>query len=876
MVNIISYNINGTSVEKLRNLITEFDTNEVHFICIQEVKTLCSPKLLGYTLWEKLNYAQHGVAIYSRSDIAIKKVTYIDHNNIFIVPDDIDSPMIFCSYIPYSKIKSWRFEIASTVDEIRKVKKNKPIILCGDYNLKENSIEFSEFKFLLIEFNILWVPNDGVASCRSSTIPDHFFCRNLSSRTSTLKSLPKSDHRPILGSFETCKNLPVSKPIPFVSLINTISNDKLDTIWADLDLPSISTKSISPDEFFLSVELKLRSIIIDLNLIQSPSNIQSQIKKNLIKRVEKALIFKGTASAKFKKIVAALDGGSCSFSFADIKHAISLAEKLPINPNLAKNSYRIKSSKPLHFSSIEIFEIISGLNSSKSNGLSLMSAKLLKRIPMNFIQILSLWFTRISVSGYPQYFRINKAVGLAKSDGDIRPICIMNCFSKVYDVLISRRIEPYLTAALPNCQTAYLASRRGCEEHIFVLQTLALKYSDLVLVVTDYSKAFNTLPNSVIWEGLISCKVPINLAEACYDSVIRFNIRNFESSDSATFSRGVRQGGCTSGILFTACMAGLSAEINKIQLKKPCTVGSQVITHLIFADDLHIIARCFEDSWNITRVTLDWSKNHGLVLNTKKCKILTGHLTENLWFSSTLKTRFLGVDLIYDNSGIKFCRQDKNMFYAHKISPILKKTNDVTILRNLLNSFNSGPFCTHICHIDEICDSRDLNDLISKFSSKDSHWKKIIGEFVGIRDHHMLSINRITSVFSLQSSRFFFVYLKYCHNFKRYVESLDNNNLCKTCYEAGYRNQQAITKASKFFESLPSRKSQICELNQCWLHCPRKIRRLVAPYIIGVKNNSFLEYRSEIFRFCQEKKFQELKKFLSWIKIAQELNKVKF
>ena len=105
--------------------------------------------------------------------------------------------------------------------------------------------------------------------------------------------------------------------------------------------------------------------------------------------------------------------------------------------------------------------------------------------------------------------------------------------------------------------------RRGCEEHLLTLKVASELHKDLIVVLNDFKKCFNTIPNYVILEALESCGVSKTLLDSTMDSLVYFRICDFPAENFTDFHRGVKQGGCSSGLIFCCVVISLSSELNK-------------------------------------------------------------------------------------------------------------------------------------------------------------------------------------------------------------------------------------------------------------------------------------------------------------------------
>ena len=858
----VCFNANGLTLAKLKNLLkTIRETPDI--ILIAEVKSKTAPALPGYTRWSNLESPTHGVVIYIILDLKVKSLIVAEHNNIGVSINGLPDLYIFCSYIPYSLKLAWRSQIDPVLSGISKYcSVNSPCLWFGDFNLLEHDNAYSEFLFLTSQFNLKIVEHDNIPTCRNVTRPDIALGKNFSGKFITQSKIPRSDHLPIFASLVPfdCKVVLALKR-EFVCNSSALTENVIDEIWSEMEIKKISSESNSCEEFFLRLELNFRALLIKFGVIKKACSSKAKINHAVHEKLTDTLKMSniGKVLCKVSKIITS---ESSQFSFSDIIDGLNTAENLPLIKALDTHVFRHnRSDSAIIFPILEIRDVILNLDQSKSTGPSLINVKVLKRLPCSLLVFFSKWYSRLTIEKFPIFCRISKVTGISKPDGSVRPICIMPLVMKIYDRLLMNRIQPILLSKMPLFQAAYLPHRRGAEENLFILKTLSYKYNDLIFISTDFSKAFNTIPNCIIWKALNAFNVPADIRDAVFDALISFRAVDFSENNFADFSRGVKQGGIVSGLIFNAVMKPLSEKLNSLPLKSPCFINTTLICHLLFADDIFCVARCLPDAWLISSTILDWSKSNGLVLNQSKCKILTGYKTNNLWFESVLHVKYLGSKISYVDKKVEFSRLSSNDFLSYKLSPASKALDDFRLIRNLITSFNDGHYCLQICHLDLFCNCRTVDELYKLTKNKDKFWIKIISDFLKIPHNIKLSLNRITCEFGLSQARFGPALVKYTHNFHLYLLSLPAHNLSRLAYEAGHKGSAGLQKASIFYKSYP--RTMVDKSPSFWLSANPKIRNLIAPILLGVHNNANHIHKSKILELCSSKKYQELKFYIS-------------
>ena len=156
------------------------------------------------------------------------------------------------------------------------------------------------------------------------------------------------------------------------------------------------------------------------------------------------------------------------------------------------------------------------------------------------------------------------------------------------------------------------------------LQVKADEYKiPLCFAFVDYEKAFNSIEFNPLFESLENQGV-----EAAYITLLRdlYNgatstLKLHRGSDKIKLQRGVRQGDNISPQLFTAYLQ--DAIINKINWEdKGINIDGEHLSHLIFADDIVLVAKCPEELESMLTDIHLASKPVGLSMNPSKTNVM--------------------------------------------------------------------------------------------------------------------------------------------------------------------------------------------------------------------------------------------------------------
>lgn len=120
-------------------------------------------------------------------------------------------------------------------------------------------------------------------------------------------------------------------------------------------------------------------------------------------------------------------------------------------------------------------------------------------------------------------------------------------------------------------------------------------------------------------------------------------------SDSFTVTNGVRQGGILSPYLFNVYMDELSLELNKS--RTGCCIGNSIVNHLMYADDLALIAPSGAGLDKLLKICEKFGIEHSVKFNPLKSKII---FKSNLLLKSKLPKFHFYEQTIEEVSKVKY------------------------------------------------------------------------------------------------------------------------------------------------------------------------------------------------------------------------------
>lgn len=336
----------------------------------------------------------------------------------------------------------------------------------------------------------------------------------------------------------------------------------------------------------------------------------------------------------------------------------------------------------------EVFEQLSKLDDSKSCGPENIPPKLY-RLSVEFIYkpLTHIFNTLIHQRKYPTDWKIAKVIPIPKKPNpsieDIRPISILNTFSKIFEKLLIKNIKQTMTENYGKHQYGFKCkSSTTCaliHMHDQVTKILDKKENvSASILAFDLSKAFDRVPHSKLINSLLSTNIPKGLIKI-FNSYLTNRYQYVESynftSNKIKVISGVPQGGCLSPSLF--CIYARNLEVN-----------TQESILIKFADDSTVILEhksIDEEECDIQSIKTQFkqsSQRLSLPLNLDKTQILTIRKYRNSRPHTTIK--ILGVTFNSkltwtDHIDIITKRANRNLYPLRKLKPILCKNNLVNI-----------------------------------------------------------------------------------------------------------------------------------------------------------------------------------------------------
>lgn len=280
----------------------------------------------------------------------------------------------------------------------------------------------------------------------------------------------------------------------------------------------------------------------------------------------------------------------------------------------------------------ETEKAINTQKSDKAPGPDGISNEILKQMKADLIPILTEIFNSvINTEIIPKQWTESNIILLFKKGnhcdmGNYRPISLMSNIYKTFAKVILKRIERKLDEQQPIEQAGF---RRDFSvlDHIHTVRQTIEKYSEYQLTYyiafIDYSKAFDSLIHSKIWESLKEQGIEhkyIRIIKNIYSHSTAC-IHLEQKGEMFQIQKGVRQGDPLSPTLFLAVLENIFRKIEWRDLG--ININGRSITHLRFADDIVLFAKTPDDLGKMINDLASESAKFGLKLNPEKTKIMT-------------------------------------------------------------------------------------------------------------------------------------------------------------------------------------------------------------------------------------------------------------
>lgn len=207
---------------------------------------------------------------------------------------------------------------------------------------------------------------------------------------------------------------------------------------------------------------------------------------------------------------------------------------------------------------------------------------------------------------------------------NFRPISLQLTISKLYSAVIAKLLREVVSdeKLLSNNQKGFMPGL-GAIEHDYLIhasiRNAKRNGTRLFICSYDLRNAFGSIEHELIEESLQQ----LGFDESTVRVIIDMNMDNkywistkMGNTNMISMDKGIRQGDPLSPLLFNLVVERLSRKLNQLP-KSECGKN-----HVLFADDLTIIANNEDTFQQLHQQVLDFTKSANLEININKCSLL--------------------------------------------------------------------------------------------------------------------------------------------------------------------------------------------------------------------------------------------------------------
>lgn len=296
------------------------------------------------------------------------------------------------------------------------------------------------------------------------------------------------------------------------------------------------------------------------------------------------------------------------------------------------NVDRIVKNDCIAVTAHEVFQAIQMLPANKTCGANGIYAEHLVHASIRLSPLLAICFSSCLTHGVlPDSLLsiilvpvIKDKAGRMGSLDNYRPIALASIVSKVLERILLGRIQDLINS--PDNQFGF-KSKHGTDLCIFALKEMIgnhkNKNSTVLMCFIDASKAFNRVNHGKLFLKMSQRGVrQYILRILAYWYAHQVMQVKWGNSVSGPFrvGNGVRQGGILSPVLFCLYMSDLSQELNAC--RTGCMIGSTLVNHLMYADDLVVLSPSSEGLQELLNVCSKYGVEFDVKYNPCKSVIM--------------------------------------------------------------------------------------------------------------------------------------------------------------------------------------------------------------------------------------------------------------
>ena len=284
----------------------------------------------------------------------------------------------------------------------------------------------------------------------------------------------------------------------------------------------------------------------------------------------------------------------------------------------------------------ELLEVIKRAKWGKASGPDHIQIELVKDFPPETTKVLFKLMQMIFNNAmFPKTWTVSYLRAIYKKDdkedpNNYRGLAIAPIFSKLYSMILLKRLEDYVTeerVISPN-QIGFQRGYRTAD-HVYLLKTLVNKAfrhkKKLYAAFIDFKKAYDTVDRTILLKTLHRNGVQGNFLrnlEAMYahaSYTIKLNKGILEPISS---NLGLKQGCPLSPLLFNLYINDLGAYLEDEKENSILDVQGTKVNHFLYADDLVLLSETKEGLQEQLNGLEKFAQEKELTVNTKKSVVM--------------------------------------------------------------------------------------------------------------------------------------------------------------------------------------------------------------------------------------------------------------
>ena len=376
------------------------------------------------------------------------------------------------------------------------------------------------------------------------------------------------------------------------------------------------------------------AVLDDGHLHCTPDAIGLQVENHLVK------VFSGSktpipAQAEHSDHTYSADpepSASTSDPNSDHHYSSSASPKFPVSDGSTSLITDPSGWLDKKFHLKEVIKSIKKLKNEKARGVDGLPNEFLKNAGYKFWNLLTLLYNKVKESGqFPPGWNLGKVVlvhkrGLRELLGNYRPLTVINCMSGLYSRILNERLTLSVEThgLLSQIQNGFRQGRMATD-NAFVLDSILWKYrakrNKVYIGFLDLVKAYDMVDRKILWKKMSDLGFGgefLATIQAIYnDDSVQSEVHGV-TTKPVFLGRGLRQGCSLSPLLFALYIADLGQDLALSD--EGFRLGKVVVSGLLFADDLVVLARSAEGLLRLLTMVQKHASLLHMEINTSKDK----------------------------------------------------------------------------------------------------------------------------------------------------------------------------------------------------------------------------------------------------------------